>query len=73
MKENEIVPDKLKALLNMAKWGWWKADFHDKTYTCSNFIIDLLDLKSDILPFYDFKEFIREDYQARITNEFAFI
>ncbi|KIO45746.1 ATP-binding protein [Sanguibacteroides justesenii] len=73
MKENEIVPDKLKALLNMAKWGWWKADFHDKTYTCSNFIIDLLDLKADILPFYDFKEFIREDYQARITNEFAFI
>lgn len=68
-KEN----NRYKKLLSLARMGWWEADFKNKIYRCSDFVIDLLDLKSDIISFEDFRMVIREDYRVRITNEFSSI
>lgn len=65
--------DKLPALLNLARLGWWKADFDRRVYVCSDFLIDLLNLKGDTISFEEFRMIIREDYRYRITNEFASI
>ena len=69
----KISPSRLNQLMNMAKFGWWKADFHDKCYLCSDYIIRLLGLDSDILTFEEFRLLIREDSRQRITEEFASI
>lgn len=68
-KENE----KLHQLMTMAKLGWWEADFTTMSYTCSDFVADLLMLKGNTLTFLDFRNMIREDYRTRISNEFISI
>ena len=62
-----------KKLLSLARMGWWEADFRNKLYRCSDFLIDLLNLQSDVISFEDFRMLIREDYRMRITNEFSSI
>lgn len=59
--------------MNRAKIGWWKADFHDKIYICSDYIIKLLGLDSEIISFEDFRQLIHKDYRNMITREFASI
>lgn len=68
-KENE----KLRQLMTMAELGWWEADFTTMSYICSDYVADLLMLKEDTLSFLDFRDMIREDYRARISNEFISI
>lgn len=68
-KEN----NRYKKLLSLARMGWWEADFKNKIYRCSDFLVDLLNLRSDIISFEDFRMLIREDYRVRITNEFSSI
>ena len=72
-EKEKIGEQELQLLLQSAQIGWWKADFGNKAYICSEFIIELLNLQSEVLPFWDFFYYIREDYRARITNEFASI
>lgn len=69
----EIGEEKLQQLLNAAQIGWWKADFKQKTYICSDFVQNLFGLKSPELAFWDFYNFIKDDYKEQITNEFASI
>ncbi len=54
----------------MARFGWWRADFHTNVLICSDFIIDLFDLKTNIIPFKDFFYLVREDCRARIIRDF---
>lgn len=68
-KENS----RYKKLMSLARMGWWEADFRNKLYRCSDFLIDLLSLQSDVISFEDFRMLIREDYRMRITNEFSSI
>lgn len=61
-------------LMNSANIGWWKADFTTAAYTCSPFLVKLLDLKSEILTFHDFMyNHITEEFQTRIAHEFLSI
>lgn len=69
----KISSSQLNRLMDMAKWGWWKADFNTKSYICSEFLVKLLGLKSDELSFYEFGKLIQEDCRERISQEFASI
>ena len=71
--KNEFEQNEIQKLLKAANIGWWKADFKQEVYICSDFLQDLLGLKSDILPFWDFYNLIRDDYKNRISSEFATI
>lgn len=73
MEQLEIQDQKLKELLELARWGWWKADFHSKKYYCSEYLQKILGLSSEQLSFEDFQLMIREDYRERITQEFTLI
>lgn len=61
-----------KLLLDTAQVGWWEIDFEKRHYIVSDYLISLLELKSEIIPVMDFLGLIREDYRARIANEFAY-
>lgn len=63
----------MQQLLVTAKFGWWKADFGKKQYICSEYIIKILGLDSEILTFEHFQALIREDYRDRISEEFVSI
>lgn len=69
----DISPLRLQSLLGTARFGWWKADFDEKHYVCSDYIIKMLGLDTPILTFEDFRLLIREDFRERITQEFASI
>ena len=60
-------------LMSLAQVGWWEADFRKRIYICSDFLVDLLGLKSDTISFEEFRLLIREDFRDRISNEFASI
>lgn len=68
-----ISEKQLSHLMDMARFGWWQADFTNKIYRCSDFIIRLFNLSSEILTFKEFSLLIREDYRARISHEFLSI
>ncbi|RHU27337.1 PAS domain S-box protein [Parabacteroides sp. TM07-1AC] len=61
-----------KLLLDAAQVGWWEIDFEKKCYICSDYLVSLLDLDGKTIPAEDFLGLIREDYRARIANEFAY-
>lgn len=71
--KDEFERNEIQKILKAANIGWWKADFQKGIYICSDFLQDLLGLKSEILPFWDFYHFIRDDYKARISSEFSTI
>lgn len=59
-------------ILDKAQVGWWKADFEERCYICSDFLISLLELAGPKILMTDFLLLIREDYRDRIANEFTF-
>lgn len=65
-KENELY----KKMSFTAQIGWWEADFVEGNYVCSDFLIDLFGLKTDRLPFAEFRNIIREDYREQVLQEF---
>ena len=65
-------PAQYKLLLDTAQVGWWEIDFDKRVYICSDYLVSLLELKDKIIPTRDFLQLIREDYRARIANEFAY-
>lgn len=64
--------DQYKLLLDNAQVGWWEVDFEKGCYICSDYIVSLLGLDGETIPVADFLGLIREDYRARIANEFVF-
>lgn len=64
--------DQYQILLDNAQVGWWEADFEEKSYICSDYLISLLELDGPKILIADFLLLIREDYRDRIANEFAF-
>lgn len=69
----KISPEQLEQLMDMARFGWWKADFHTQSYLCSDYLSKLLCLDSDTISFRDFQQMIRPDHRDRITQEFISI
>lgn len=69
----KISQARLDQLMDMAKFGWWKADFQTQNYLCSDYLSKLFCLDSDTLSFREFQKMIREDYRERISLEFISI
>ena len=48
MKDNKEVVfmdvDQYQLILDNAQVGWWKADFEERCYICSDYLISLLEL-----------------------------
>ena len=42
--KNEFEQNEIQKLLKAANIGWWKADFKQEVYICSDFLQDLLGL-----------------------------
>lgn len=61
-----------KLLLDTAQVGWWEIDFEKSCYICSDYLVSLLELDGKTISSGDFLNLIREDYRARIANEFAY-
>lgn len=54
--------------ISLAKIGWWEADFSREIYVLSDFVTDLLGLKTNELTFKAFEKMIRADYLERSTR-----
>lgn len=67
-ENNQINNDRLLELLELAYMGWWKLDCTNRKYICSDFIVQLLGLSSDTIPFEEFRGKIHEDYRD-VTDE----
>ena len=62
--------EKYVQIAKMAKMGWWESDLKNQEYICSDFIVDLLGLKSNRISFTEFHQRIREDHRLRLKNEY---
>ena len=62
--------EKYVQIAQMAKMGWWESDLKNKEYICSDFIVDLLGLESNLISFTEFHQRIREDHRLRLKNEY---
>ncbi|MCS2950127.1 ATP-binding protein [Bacteroides sp. BFG-638] len=62
--------EKYVQIAQMAKMGWWESDLKNQEYICSDFIVDLLGLKSNRISFTEFHQRIREDHRLRLKNEY---
>ncbi len=60
----------LMQLLDAAQMGWWKADFRTGELHFSDYIVSLLGLSSNRAAIGELILLAREDYRARIHNEF---
>lgn len=65
IEENKM----LRRILNDAKIGWWKANLTKKTYIVSDYIKNLIGIKSNSIGFEDMLDMVREDYKLRISKE----
>lgn len=63
--------EQYRKMASIAQIGWWQADFSAGYYVCSDFLCDLLDIKEDTIPFYTFRNFIREDFREQVVQEFS--
>ncbi len=57
-------------LLDAAQMGWWKADFRTGELLFSDYIVNLLGLSRNRVGIGELMPLAREDYRARIHNEF---
>lgn len=54
----------------MAKIGWWEANFSMNLFAYSEYITEILELSSNIMPFEDFIHLVHEDHRKRIGLKF---
>ena len=58
MKDNKEVVfmdvDQYQLILDNAQVGWWKADFEERCYICSDYLISLLELDGPKISIVDF-------------------
>lgn len=62
--------ERFHRLSELARMGWWEADFVSRPYRCSEYVCLLLGLEGDVMAFEEFRQIIREDYRLRVTREF---
>lgn len=67
IQENDA---RLQQLVSMARIGWWKVDFDEGVYYCSEFVADLLGIEGNKISAKDFANLICENYRERILEEF---
>ena len=62
-----------KLLLDRAEVGLWEADFVQRSYICSDYLMSIFGKKGNNLSFFEFYYIIREDFRDLITTDFLSI
>lgn len=72
MFEDQCNKHKWKTAISLAQMGWWEADITHQTYTCSEFVMNLLGLNSPTLSFQEFDRMKRKDYRRQVSGAVRF-
>ena len=73
MEDIQTQLDQCKLLLDRAEVGLWEADFVQRRYICSDYIMSIFGKKGNNLSFFEFYYIIREDFRDLITTDFLSI
>lgn len=73
MEDIQTQLDQCKLLLDRAEVGLWKADFVQRSYICSDYLMSIFGKKGNNLSFFEFYYIIREDFRDLITTDFLSI
>ena len=73
MEEIQTKLDQCKLLLDRAEVGLWEADFVQRSYICSDYLMSIFGKKGNNLSFFEFYYIIREDFRDLITTDFLSI
>ena len=65
--------DQFLVLLDRAEVGLWEADFVQRSYICSDYLMSIFGKKGNNLSFFEFYYIIREDFRDLITTDFLSI
>ena len=60
-------------VLDRAEVGLWEADFVQRSYICSDYLMSIFGKKGNNLSFFEFYYIIREDFRDLITTDFLSI
>lgn len=73
MEDIQTQLDQCKLLLDRAEVGLWEADFVQRSYICSDYLMSISGKKGNNLSFFEFYYIIREDFRDLITTDFLSI
>lgn len=73
MEDIQAQLDQCKLLLDRAEVGLWEADFVQRSYICSDYLMSIFGKKGNNLSFFEFYYIIREDFRDLITTDFLSI
>ena len=73
MEDIQTQLDQCKLLLDRAEVGLWEADFVQRGYICSDYLMSIFGEKGNNLSFFEFYYIIREDFRDLITTDFLSI
>ena len=73
MEDIQTQLDQCKLLLDRAEVGLWEADFVQRSYICSEYLMSIFGKKGNKLSFFEFYYIIREDFRDLITTDFLSI
>ena len=73
MEDIQTELDQCKLLLDRAEVGLWEADFVQRSYICSDYLMSIFGKKGNNLSFFEFYYIIREDFRDLITTDFLSI
>lgn len=73
MEDIQTQLDQCKLLLDKAEVGLWEADFVQRSYICSDYLMSIFGKKGNNLSFFEFYYIIREDFRDLITTDFLSI
>lgn len=73
MEDIQTQLDQSKLLLDRAEVGLWEADFVQRSYICSDYLMSIFGKKGNDLSFFEFYYIIREDFRDLITTDFLSI
>ena len=73
MEDIQTQVDQCKLLLDRAEVGLWEADFVQRSYICSDYLMSIFGKKGNNLSFFEFYYIIREDFRDLITTDFLSI
>ncbi|MEO3188774.1 ATP-binding protein [Parabacteroides distasonis] len=73
MEDIQTQLDQCKLLLDRAEVGLWEADFVQRSYICSDYLMSIFRKKGNNLSFFEFYYIIREDFRDLITTDFLSI
>ena len=73
MEDIQTQLDQCKLLLDRAEVGLWEANFVQRSYICSDYLMSIFGKKGNNLSFFEFYYIIREDFRDLITTDFLSI